>query len=157
MKEHPFMHLPATVHGVPFLSGLDEPTLEAVLRGSTLLEFEPGETIITEGDEGEEFYVLLRGHVDIVKAGTKVGEIEGRGQTVGELTLLNHEPRAASVVAAEKAFCLRIDRATLDGLEGEQKIAYQAALYRFLAEVLIERLRATNERVVKLEAELVLG
>lgn len=153
MKEHPFVHLPASLHSVPFLSGLKEETFEALFRDSTLLEFEPGETVLSEGEVGDEFYVLLSGSLDVIKDGALVGKVGNRGETVGELVLVNREPRAATVVAAERTFCLRAKRATLDQLEGEEKFAYEAALYRMLTVVLIERLRATNERVAELERQ----
>ena len=154
MREHPFVKLPATLHGVPFLTGLDEPTLDTVLKGSTLLEYEPGESVVDEGKDGSAFYVLLRGNVDVTKDGTKVAEISGRGETIGELNLLHGGQRGASVVAADRVFCLRVGREALDELEGEMRLGYQAALYRFLTEILFERLKATNERVVKLESEM---
>ena len=62
MKEHPFLRLPATLQNVPFLSGLDTGTLESVLRASTLLEYEPGESVVDEGRDAKAFYVLLRGN-----------------------------------------------------------------------------------------------
>ena len=154
MKEHPYVHLPATLESVPFLSGLDERTLEQVLRASSLLEFEKGESVVVEGSDAKGFYVLLRGAVDVVKDGAKVAELSGRGETIGEQNLLRGGPRGASVVATNKVFCLRVDRGELDELDGEQKIAYEAALYRFLAEILIARLESTNERLAAAEAEL---
>ena len=154
MKEHPFVRLPASLHAVPFLSGLDDKLFDSVLSGSILVEFAPEDTVLSEGENGDEFYVLLSGALDIIKDGAKVGRVGSRGETVGELVLVNGEPRAASVVAAEKSFCLRVDRSTLDHLQGEEKIEYQAALYRFLTLVLIERLHATNERVAELEKKL---
>ncbi len=154
MTEHPFVHLPATLQGVPFLSGLGGQVLDEVVKGSVLHEYEPGDEVVTEGAEGEAFYVLLRGRMDVMRGGVKVGEIGGRGETIGELNLFDHAPRAATVVATERSFCLRVGREALDGLDGEQRAAYQAALYAYMVELLVERLRATNERVAELERQL---
>lgn len=154
MKQHPFVHLPATLHGVPFLAELNDLALEEVIKGSTLLEYDSGDEVVSEGAEGVAFYILLSGRMDVVKGGAKVGEIAGKGATIGELNLFDGAPRSATVVATEKSFCLRVARGALDELDERQMADYQAALYRFLAEVLVERLRATNERVAELEKRL---
>jgi CRP/FNR family cyclic AMP-dependent transcriptional regulator len=154
MREHPFVNLPGTLHGVPFLSGLDERSLDLVLLGTTLFEYEPGESVVDEGHDASAFYVLLRGTVDVTKDGVKVGEIAGRGETIGELTLLEGAQRGATVTANDKVFCLRVGREALDDLNGEQKFVYQAALYRCLTEILVERLQSTNERLARTEAAL---
>ena len=154
MKEHPFVHMPATLQGVPFLSELDERTLEALLRESSLREYEAGESVVDEGKDSNAFYILLRGKVEVSKDGAKVAEISGRGETIGELSLLEGAQRSATVTAAEKVFCLRVGSEALDGLGGEQKMVYQAALYRFLSDILVERLHATNERLAAAESEL---
>ena len=90
----------------------------------------------------------------MLKEGAKVAEIVERGATIGEQNLLSGGARGASVVAVDKVFCLRVERASLDELDGAEKAAYEAALYRFLAELLIERLQATNERLAGVEREL---
>ena len=148
------MHLPASLRKVPFLSDLNDSSFESVLSDAILLEFEAGETVLSEGAEGAGFYVLLSGALDVIKDGVTVGKITEWGDIVGEMSLATGEPRAATVVAKEKTFCLRTSRSILDELEGEEKIAYEAALYRFLTMLLIQRLQATNERVAELETQL---
>jgi len=65
--------------------------------------FEPGELILRQGDEGDRFYVLCEGHVQVRRSDP--GEAEriladlGPGQFFGEQALLHSAPRDASVVA----------------------------------------------------------
>lgn len=66
-----------------------------------LREYAPGEAIITQGDVGEEMYVLEEGSCSAVIDGNKVFHYEEAGHYFGELALLNDEPRKASVIAGE--------------------------------------------------------
>jgi len=69
----------------------------------------PGETIIKQGDEGDNFYVIDQGEVDIFVNETYVGSI-GDGGSFGELALIYGTPRAASIKAKTETKLWGIDR-----------------------------------------------
>jgi putative ABC transport system ATP-binding protein len=60
--------------------------------------FASGETIIREGEFGEEFFVISDGEVDVVRADHEVARL-GPGDFFGEVALISGEPRNATVVA----------------------------------------------------------
>jgi len=58
----------------------------------------PGEVIIHQGDEGDNFYIIDSGEVEVLVNGEKVLTI-GDGGSFGELALIYGTPRAATVKA----------------------------------------------------------
>lgn len=81
--------------------------IDALIRGKMDFRttwFAPGEFLIREGDVGKEFYIVVKGQVEVFKehGGNKVqlGTV-GEGDIVGEMAMITHETRSASVVALE--------------------------------------------------------
>jgi CRP/FNR family cyclic AMP-dependent transcriptional regulator len=68
----------------------------------------PGESLFREGDEAAHMFILLEGEVEIL-VGTKVVDVPGPGALIGEMALIDHAPRAASVVAKTQCRLAKID------------------------------------------------
>lgn len=62
------------------------------------VDAEPGAVLIDQGDVGLECFLVLEGEAGITSGGQHVATI-GTGSIVGEMALLGHKPRNASVVA----------------------------------------------------------
>lgn len=154
MKEHRYFRLASQLARVPFLAHIDQQTIDELMLQATILEFGAGEVLLQEGEDENHFLVLLKGSVEIVKDGEIVGAIETTGEILGEQALLNRR-RSATVRAKDRVFCLRVDGSFVDSLTEEQKLVYQAELYRFLADVLAQRLDATSRRLAETEWALV--
>jgi putative ABC transport system ATP-binding protein len=60
--------------------------------------FASGETIVREGEPGEEFFVISDGEVDVIRADHEVARLRP-GDFFGEVALISGEPRNATVVA----------------------------------------------------------
>lgn len=73
---------------------------------------EPGETLFHVGDEGSAMYLIYRGRVRV-----HVGEREfnclGDGEAVGEMAVIDHQVRSASVTAVEKTSLFSLERCDL--------------------------------------------
>ena len=67
--------------------------------------------IIKQGDEGDWFYIILKGSVSFIVDGNKVGQAKS-GNSFGELALLYTCPRAATVQALEATTLFRVDQTT---------------------------------------------
>ena len=79
------------------------------------VSFAAGATIITEGEEGNDFYIIMSGQAYATKAmaaGAAPQEVKQYqpGEYFGELALLKSEPRAANVIARSEVKVATIDR-----------------------------------------------
>ncbi len=79
---------------------------------------EPGETVVRSGDPGDALYVVASGKFRIVKGDKEIGILE-KGAAFGELSLLDGEPRAATIVAISDAELVRVPRAEFEALLDE--------------------------------------
>ena len=78
-------------------------------------------TIITEGDEGDLFYIIVRGRVEILKRiddqDTRVKILED-GDFFGEIALLSNVPRTATVRTVEPTLLISLKRSRFLELAG---------------------------------------
>jgi CRP-like cAMP-binding protein len=84
--------------GVPLFEGLSKKHLEQVSALATRIDASEGKVLTREGDVGREFIVILEGTVEI-KRGDELIATHGAGDYIGEISLLEHTPRTATVVA----------------------------------------------------------
>jgi MFS family permease len=94
---------------VSLLSLLPEPTLESLARALKRVEVPAGEVFIREGDDGDLFYVIETGTVEVTKDGRYVATL-GPGEYVGEIALLRDVPRTATVTATSPTVLQTLDR-----------------------------------------------
>lgn len=73
------------------------------------LEFPAGKVFIREKDTGEELFIIIEGEVEVLK-GKKVIETLSNGSCIGELSIIDREPRSASVRTKKKTRLLSINR-----------------------------------------------
>jgi cAMP-dependent protein kinase regulator len=105
---------------IPLFSQLGEEAFVAVLEGLELKTFEPGVSIVTEGESGSSMFALVEGRVDVVRqleGGQRRKVVSmGEGEFFGEMALLSESPRLASVVAAERTVVLELTREQVERL-----------------------------------------
>jgi MFS family permease len=97
MSDPPGPHL-ARLRATPTLRLAAIPQLERLSRDATELAVPAGATVVTEGEPGDLFYVLLDGEVVVTRHGAEVRRL-GPGSSFGEIALLHHSPRTATVRA----------------------------------------------------------
>ena len=91
-------------------SHLDDSERSDIFDAMFAKEANEGEVIIQQGDEGDNFYIIDQGSVDIYVNGTKVVEGLTEGASFGELALIYGTPRAATVTAVTWVKLWGIDR-----------------------------------------------
>lgn len=94
------------------------PAVLAGVAGAMKLErYDTGEMVIREGEEGDRFYLVRSGRLEALKESegrlSSVG-LMGPGEFFGELALLRHAPRAASVKALEKVELFSLPKEKFD-------------------------------------------
>ena len=108
---------------VPLLSHMGEKDRSKFAEVLEAEEFEPGSTIITEGDAGRSMFFMDEGEA--------VAEINGQevmrysaGDYFGELALISNTPRQATVraVGDKAARCLMLDRDAFDTFDLNDKM-----------------------------------
>ena len=111
-------------------------------------EFPPGTVVFSEGDVGNEMYVIQAGKVNIVKKSRDVEKVLvtlGPGAFFGEMAIINQKPRSASAVVVEDAKLLVIGPKTFDSMiRGNSEIAVR------MIKVLAQRLQEADEQIENL-------
>ncbi|HFQ82009.1 MAG TPA: cyclic nucleotide-binding domain-containing protein [Desulfobacterales bacterium] len=128
--------------------------IEAFLEVGKLKSYEAGETIISKGDKDQWVYFLISGQVKIVKGEKTFAVLEGGGDLFGEMGVIDGAPRSASVWALARTMVLGLDCSNLDQRLKDNARVFQYAVFRLFAETLAERLRQTDEELLKLQTEL---
>jgi CRP-like cAMP-binding protein len=95
-------------------NGAPRVAIERLASSATELTVAPGTAVVTEGDLADAFYVCTAGQLDVSAAGERGGQARhlrtlGAGSYFGEIGLLEHIPRTASVQARTECSLLRID------------------------------------------------
>ncbi|MGH2675735.1 MAG: cyclic nucleotide-binding domain-containing protein, partial [Actinomycetota bacterium] len=92
--------------------------LAELLRLGAWINVPPGETIIRQGEQGDAFYAVGSGQVEVIEDGHSVGVL-GPGSFFGEVALLLDVPRTATVRARTPVRVYRLERDGFDRLVGE--------------------------------------
>ena len=86
----------------PIFAALSAPALERLALQLIPVSMSADETLIREGEEGDRFYLISSGRVEVATSGRRVSEL-GPGHYVGEIALLRDVPRTATVTCLTDA------------------------------------------------------
>jgi CRP-like cAMP-binding protein len=82
---------------VPLFAGVPKRDLEFVASRVDEVSLKPGQTLITEGQPTEAFFIVESGHVNVTRGGKPVNRL-GPGDFFGEIGMLDRGPATATVV-----------------------------------------------------------
>ena len=100
-----------TIPNSPLLSLLASTHRRELAKLIVEQQYEAGEIVFKEGDIGDALYIIRSGRVVVVKGNFNTPTVlgyRGMGEIVGEMALLENQPRSASIVAMENLSLLRI-------------------------------------------------
>jgi ATP-binding cassette subfamily B protein len=107
----------ATAHElsrIGLLATLPGETLAKLARGMRREDVAAGTSVVTEGDDGDRFYVVLRGMLAVSQATRGPQRVLRPGDYFGEVAAAMGIPRTASVHALTPATLASCDRETFD-------------------------------------------
>jgi CRP-like cAMP-binding protein len=79
-------------------SSLSKKELGELAKVTEDLEVDEGKVLCKQGETGREFFVILEGEADVTREGSSVRKL-GPGDFFGEIALVEHRPRTATVTA----------------------------------------------------------
>jgi ATP-binding cassette subfamily B protein len=107
----------ATLHElsrIGLLATLPGETLTKLAQGMRREEIPAGAPVVTEGDQGDRFYVVLSGMLAVSQESRGPQSLLRPGDYFGEVALAMNMPRTASVRALTPATVASCDRPTFD-------------------------------------------
>ena len=140
------MNVPDLFSKVPLFEGLSPADRIALSRAATVRSYRRGERIVTQGQPGDSFFVLVKGRVAVSILSPEGREVVlstlSTGDYFGEMALLDEAPRSATVTAAERSELAVLTReAFFDLLKGN------FVLIRALLATFSRRLRHANATI----------
>lgn len=84
---------------VPMFASLNRKELKQVARLIDEISRPKGTVLADEGENGREFFLILDGQTEVLKGKKKVATL-GPGDWFGEISLIDHGPRTATVKAS---------------------------------------------------------
>ncbi|UNK39983.1 cyclic nucleotide-binding domain-containing protein (plasmid) [Shinella sp. H4-D48] len=128
------------------LGQLDDEDIEWLVRKGRRFQPEPDTVLICEGIPVSELFFVLAGEVVVRVSG--VGEVArlGRGEVVGEMSLIDSAPPSATVEAVAGALILGVDKRDIQ-VRLTENPGFGARFYKALAIFLADRLRNTTQRM----------
>lgn len=138
---------PQALPKIPLFSDLPDEAFIALLDGCPLRRLVEGQRVIEQGSPGEAFFVVCAGRVRVFR--TEAGERRDlatleEGAFFGEMALLSHAPRSASVEAlGADTQVLEVSAALLKTLSARYP-SVARALRKFCRQRLLSNLMATS-------------
>jgi MFS family permease len=97
------------LRSLPIFRCLPAQELEGLAQILEPVSYAPGEVILREGDQGDRFYAIAHGRVEVLRDGGVIA-ILGRGAGLGEVSLLEEGSRTATAVASTPVSAWALDR-----------------------------------------------
>lgn len=97
------------LRNVSLFQSCSQKDLEKIAKAGDEIRMPAGTLIVDQGQMGREAFVVLEGTVAVKRNGKKLGSF-GPGTVVGELSLLDHGPRTATVTCETDCLLLLLDQ-----------------------------------------------
>ena len=91
---------PDVLRSVPLFQGMTEASIDSIGRLTSPAGFGAGDVLVREGDPGDSFIIIVSGRAVVDQGGQRIREMSS-GAFLGEISLIDHGPRTATVTAVE--------------------------------------------------------
>ena len=145
------------LHTLTIFKELDKKEMEIVHKYVFEQKVKKDSLLFAEGMPGELLYIILSGCVEIIKDTKDYGKIVlatlGANDIVGEMSLIDSEPRSATGRTREDSVLLVIKKQSFnDILQSDPQIA--AKVLRGLLKVISGRLRLTDKKIEEIKKSM---
>ena len=140
---------------LPLFAGLPDSDLEWLSERAEPMSLEPGSNLIEEGQPGGAAYIVLDGEFEIIKKSSRqniVIAVRGTGEVFGEMALIDHSPRTATVHAVRRSNVLKIGGDTF-----QQLLAQSPSASLSILQTVSQRLRQNDALLRQNEKMAALG
>lgn len=150
-----------TLRGIGLFGALNDDILGHLAASLKSRRLAPGEVLFREGDpEARELFVVLSGEVEVLKQCRSGRDIRfallGPGDCVGEMSVIDMQPRSATARAVAPTRVLRLGAEEMDGLYRRDLKAYALVVLN-LARELSRRLRVSDAIVADVASRVLEG
>ena len=146
MNETKEIQLNTHLKSVSLFGNLSDRQFGILSKAGTIKKFEKGFLIVHQHGHGDTFYIVVSGRVKVTLLNEDGKEIVlsvlKEGDFFGELSLLDNEPRSASVITMEDVTLFLLTRTQF-----YQLIAARPDILRKLLKVICSRLRDADEKI----------
>jgi CRP/FNR family cyclic AMP-dependent transcriptional regulator len=108
------------------LGDFSEEDKARIVAAGTLINIPANWSVIFEGTPADKAYIILDGHVSVRHGATEIAQL-GAGEVIGEVALVKHQLRAASVITMTQVKALHFTAAAVAELSATVP-AFGAAL-----------------------------
>jgi len=116
----------ALLRRVPGLAGYADRQLAQLAPLVDEASAEPGAILVQEGKPGRQTFLIIEGQADVTLRGQYLERL-GPGDFVGEMALLDHSPRSATVTAATPMRLLVMDPSSFASLISQPSVSRRIA------------------------------
>ena len=142
----------ACIEAFEMFAGLDGAALRALATHLILRDYAEGDVIFREGQRGDWMGFLVSGEIRIQKESdgreSRAVAIENRARSIGEMALIDNEPRSATCIALRPSRLLILSKAHFERMTAERP-AVALSVILPVARLLSRRLRMTSGRLVE--------
>ena len=142
---------PGHLRRIKSLAPLDDAQLAAFINYAEVVNLAQGTKLFQEGQPGDSMFLILEGELRVVMKKQNSHEdlllrVLHAGEGFGEIALLNHTPRSATVEATQTSVLIKISSAALQSLVTEQP-ALAAQFLHHIAKTLGRQLSETTVKL----------
>ena len=150
---------PQRLREVGLFGGLDDETLVILARELPQLRVQVAERVVTEGDPAREMFVVLDGELEVLKRSPGSGgdvrvAMLGPSGWFGEMSILDVQPRSATVRALAPSRLLRISAESVDKLLYRRDLKAYSLFVMNIARELSRRLRVADGLIADIMANV---
>lgn len=132
------------MESIKIFQGLNKESLKRVELVLKKRIYIAGDTVFEEGDKGKEFYIIIKGHVEILKSGVKIEEL-GEKEIFGEMAVIDNMDRSATVRAGTDIEVYVMSYEEFQQLKKEDIEPY-TQIIKNISKELRSRLREINDK-----------